>query len=90
MGDLIRSGKIQAPALGERHVWHQFPVQVLERDRDEVRKDLLERYQVETDIYYPILTHKQNTPLRERCYSTTHCPVTEKIHRRLLNLPLYP
>ncbi|BDU73430.1 DegT/DnrJ/EryC1/StrS family aminotransferase [Mesoterricola silvestris] len=88
--DLVRSGKILAPSMVDRHVWHLFPVQILDRDRDQVRRDLLERHHVETEIYYPRLTHQQDTPLQKTYYSDTRCPVTEKLHQRLMNLPLYP
>jgi 3-dehydro-glucose-6-phosphate---glutamate transaminase len=90
MADLIRSGKILAPSMGDRHVWHLFPVQLVDRDRDQVRRDLLDRHHVETEIYYPRLSQQQDTPLRKTHYSDTRCPVTEKLHQRLLNLPLYP
>ncbi|WP_449488109.1 DegT/DnrJ/EryC1/StrS family aminotransferase [Streptomyces purpurascens] len=45
--------------------------------------------QVETDVYYPVLTHRQETPVRERFFGQAHLPRTEWLHDRVLHLPLH-
>ncbi|CAM5555065.1 putative aminotransferase [Streptomyces purpurascens] len=44
---------------------------------------------METDVYYPVLTHRQETPVRERFFGQAHLPRTEWLHDRVLHLPLH-
>lgn len=67
-----------------QNVYHIFPV-FCER-RDELQTYLTEN-SVQTLIHYPIPPHKQ------RCYSEWNgmeLPITEKIHREELSLPISP
>ena len=67
-----------------QNVYHIFPV-FCER-RDELQ-DYLTENGVQTLIHYPIPPHKQ------RCYSEWNgleLPITEKIHREELSLPISP
>lgn len=66
------------------HVFHIFPIRC-ER-RDELQKYLAENG-VQTLIHYPIPPHKQ------KCYKEWNeisLPITEKIHREELSLPMGP
>ena len=74
----------EAPA-GE-HVYHQFVVEVA--DRDAVRQWLLDRG-VESGIHYPVPIHRQDAWRR---YSdvTYSLPRTEQAAERILSLPMYP
>mgnify|MGYP000704690070 CR=1 FL=1 len=82
----IASNKIQLPKFSEKgnHVFHQFVVRVENRD-DFV--DYLNKNDVETIIHYPIPPHKQNA-LEE--FSYLKLPITERIHKTVVSLPLYP
>jgi len=68
----------------DANVFHIFPIRC-ER-RDELQKYLTENG-VQTIIHYPIPPHKQ------KCYSKWNglsLPITEKIHREELSLPMSP
>ena len=84
------SGRLAVPEFTAGHVWHLFAVQVLDGPpRDAVRADLLDRHGVETDVYYPVLTHRQRTWRRPAHYASASLPVTERVHARQINLPLH-
>ena len=72
----------QLPTLS--HVWHVFAVTCSQRD--ELQKYLTE-HGIQTVIHYPIPPHKQPcyTEWNDRSY-----PVTERIHREILSLPISP
>lgn len=68
----------------ENNVYHQFPI-FCER-RDDLQAYLAEHC-VQTLIHYPIPPHKQ------KCYAEWNgmeLPITEKIHREELSLPISP
>ncbi|MCL2413616.1 MAG: DegT/DnrJ/EryC1/StrS family aminotransferase, partial [Bacteroidales bacterium] len=68
------------------HVWHVFVIRC--EQRDALQKHL-EKHGIQTQIHYPIPPHKQacyaNTPLAK-----LDLPITEKIHREVLSLPISP
>lgn len=66
------------------HVWHLFVVRCKERDR--LQKHLLDNG-IETLIHYPTPPHKQQAYCEMNHISL---PVTEKIHRDVLSLPISP
>ncbi|HEY1023898.1 MAG TPA: DegT/DnrJ/EryC1/StrS family aminotransferase [Sphingobacteriaceae bacterium] len=84
--DQINNPKIILPAVidEEGHVWHLFVVSTANRDR-------LQRYltdnNIETIIHYPIPPYKQKAyhNWNKHCY-----PITDKIHREILSLPISP
>ena len=68
----------------DAHVFHIFPIRCARRD--ELQKRLAENG-VQTLIHYPIPPHKQ------KCYAEWNevsLPITEKIHREELSLPMGP
>ena len=80
----IRHGRVQLPsvAAGCTHAWHLY---VVESDqRDPLRQHLATRG-VGTGLHYPVPIHQQ--PAFARGQSL---PVTERLYRRLLTLPLFP
>ncbi|MBO7572051.1 MAG: DegT/DnrJ/EryC1/StrS family aminotransferase [Bacteroidales bacterium] len=84
--DNIRNPFITLPTrmLDENNVYHLFPI-FCER-RDELQQYLTEQG-VQTIIHYPIPPHKQN------CYNEWNAiplPITEKIAREELSLPISP
>jgi dTDP-4-amino-4,6-dideoxygalactose transaminase len=82
----INNPNLFLPKIYDWHenVFHIFPV--LTKKRDELAHYLLKN-KIETLIHYPIPPHKQ------RCYfnmNSLSLPITEKIHREELSLPISP
>ena len=68
----------------DRHVFHLFPIRC--HRRDELQQYLSDNG-IQTIIHYPIAPHKQE------CYkdwNSMSFPITEKIHREELSLPISP
>lgn len=82
----IKNPKITLPKISDwkQHVFHIFPV-LCER-RDELQK-YLEAKGVGTNIHYPVPPHKQEC---YREWNGMSLPVTEKIHRCEMSLPMSP
>jgi dTDP-4-amino-4,6-dideoxygalactose transaminase len=73
----------QQPATGNQdHVWHLFVIRHPQRDK--LQKFLAEK-SVQTLIHYPIPPHKQKA---YEDWNHLSLPVTEKIHREVLSLPI--
>jgi dTDP-4-amino-4,6-dideoxygalactose transaminase len=70
----------------DEHVFHLFVIQV--DDRDRVAKELLERG-ISTVVHYPIPFHLQGG-YKKLGYSEGDFPVTERLAKRILSLPIYP
>lgn len=82
----INNPKIILPEVKttESHVWHLFVIRTANRD---TLQAYLQQAGVQTQIHYPIPPHKQEA------YPEWHhlrFPVTEKIHREVLSLPMSP
>lgn len=83
----IRNPRIilpSAPAREEEHVWHLFVVRC--NKRDELQRFLADQG-VETMIHYPLPPHLQGAYPE---WNQLKIPVTERIHREVLSLPLHP
>lgn len=82
----ISNPRISLPATdgGGSHVWHLFVVRCAERDRLQTQ---LASNGIETLVHYPIPPHKQGAYSE---FEGVQLPVTEKLHREVLSLPLYP
>ena len=83
----IKNKKIVLPLLPEHtdaHVHHVFVIRT--EKRDELRL-YLENNGVQALIHYPVPPHKQKAykEWNEQCF-----PVTEKIHKEVLSLPMSP
>ncbi|MEN3369770.1 MAG: hypothetical protein V7609_1913 [Verrucomicrobiota bacterium] len=70
----------------EHSVYHTFVIQA--EPRDELQKFLLDAG-VETKVHYPIPIHLQPAA-RELGYRLGDLPVTERLSRTILSLPIYP
>lgn len=66
------------------HVFHLFTVRC--EHRDELQKHLTEQG-IQTQIHYPIPPHRQEA---YREWNHLSLPVTERIHREILSLPISP
>lgn len=72
------------PSNPEENVWHIYPIRTLERNR---LHEYLSREGIETTVHYPIPPHQQQaySEWNDRCY-----PISERIHREILSLPMSP
>ena len=68
----------------DAHVWHVF---VVRTDARESLKTHLENNGVQTNIHYPTAPHKQGAYEELSLFSY---PITEKIHREVISLPISP
>ena len=71
---------------GGRHVFHQYTIRALDRDRLHLA---LEAAGIRTAIYYPLPLHLQ------RCFASLggkegDCPEAERAAREVLSLPIFP
>ncbi|MEN0053968.1 MAG: DegT/DnrJ/EryC1/StrS family aminotransferase [Mucilaginibacter sp.] len=82
----IKNDKVILPAISGQsaHVWHLFVVRT--QNREHLQEYLMDR-EIQTVIHYPIAPHQQEAYKEWNMYSF---PVSEKIHREVLSLPLSP
>ena len=73
-----------APASEGEHVWHLFVVRC--NKRDELQRFLADQG-VETMVHYPLPPHYQGAYPE---WNQLNVPITERIHREVLSLPLHP
>lgn len=82
----IRNPDIRLPPSADagRQVWHLFVVRCVQRDA--LQRHLADA-RIETLIHYPVPPHRQQafSDWNQRSY-----PVTERIHREALSLPIGP
>jgi dTDP-4-amino-4,6-dideoxygalactose transaminase len=84
LGDLPLFLPREAP--DRYHVWHLY-VTMMER-RDEVKKRL-EARGIQTGLHYPIPVHLQKA-YRHLRYGAGDFPVSERVGRQCLTLPMFP
>ena len=82
----IKNDKIVLPFCDDfvKHVFHLFVVRTENREH---LQEYLKENSIETLIHYPIPPHKQNA-LAE--WHNLSFPITEKIHREVLSIPISP
>jgi dTDP-4-amino-4,6-dideoxygalactose transaminase len=82
----IRNKLIELPYCNDyqSHVWHLYVIRTLKRDQ---LQQELSNYGIQTLIHYPIPPHKQKA---YKEWNMLSYPVTEKIHREVLSLPISP
>ncbi len=78
--------QIPAEAHDRRHVWHLFVI--LHRERDRIQKEL-EARGISASLHYPVPVHLQKA-YRHLRYRVGDFPVSERIARECLTLPLFP
>lgn len=82
----IASPVIVVPQIPDwsAHVFHIFPIRCTKR---EALQKYLEEKGIHTIIHYPIPPHKQEC---YKAWNSLSYPITEKIHREELSLPMSP
>tara|TARA_B110000259_G_C14005657_1_gene397866 strand:+ start:127 stop:1230 length:1104 start_codon:yes stop_codon:yes gene_type:complete len=80
----IKNSEVTLPKVlnEEIHVWHLFVIRT--NNRKELQQYLLEKG-IQTLIHYPIPPHKQKAYKK---FNDLNFPITEKIHKEVLSLPL--
>ncbi len=68
----------------EGHVWHLFVIRTNSRAK---LQDYLNEKDIQTLIHYPIPPHKQ---VAYKEFNDLSFPITEKIHRNILSIPIGP
>lgn len=79
--------KIPARFNRSTHVFHQYTLQVKGIDRDALREFLATK-EIPTMIYYPIPIHLQKA-YQDARYSPGDFPVSEKLSRTVISLPMH-
>ncbi|MEY2340647.1 DegT/DnrJ/EryC1/StrS family aminotransferase [Acidithiobacillus sp. IBUN Pt1247-S3] len=69
---------------GAEHVFHQYTIQIDERDALRAR---LHAEKIGCGVYYPIPCHQQRAFAD---LAPSHCPVAERLKERVLSLPMFP
>ena len=83
----IKNPEVILPQMAteaDAHVFHIFTIFTPGRDR---LREHLEHYGVQSLIHYPIPPHRQGAL---SAYASLSLPVTERIHREELSLPMSP
>jgi UDP-2-acetamido-2-deoxy-ribo-hexuluronate aminotransferase len=80
---------LQTPfrSINSTHVFHQYTCKVLEADRNEFQKFLAAKG-IPTMIYYPVPLHLQKA-YRKAGYGEGSFPVTERLSRNVISLPIH-
>lgn len=74
----------QLPVDAKEHVWHLFVIRTDEREK---LQEYLTKHGIQTLIHYPIPPHKQKA---YNYYNHLSFSITEKIHEKVLSLPISP
>lgn len=69
------------------HVFHQYTVQIQGRNRDDFQKYLASN-NIPSMIYYPVPLHLQKA-YRRQGLGVGHFPVTEKLSKTVISLPIH-
>ena len=82
----IKNENIILPTVLEEegHVWHLFVIRTINRSK--LQKYLLDNG-IQTIIHYPIPIHKQKAYEE---YENLNLPIAERIHSKVISIPLYP
>lgn len=73
---------------GAEHVYHQYTIRVAEEKRDALIEHLKQN-EIGCGVYYPVPVHQQNYYTKDLGYSQS-LPVTEKVAKQVLSLPVHP
>lgn len=82
----IKNEKIKLPSFFDinNHVFHLFVIRTLKRE--ELQSYLSDKG-IQTLIHYPVAPHKQKALVE---WNNLSFPITEKIHKEVLSLPMSP
>lgn len=80
---------LSVPDLTSEHTWHLYPLRVPGSKRTQIQAHV-EAQGVQTELYYPVLSHHQASlpPISRKLSASLEA--TEEAHGQLIHLPLYP
>lgn len=83
---IINPNIIRPKVIGgqESHVWHLYVIRTEKRD---ALQQFLQKHNIQSVIHYPIPPHKQQSYSE---YKNLYLPITEKICKQILSLPISP
>jgi len=73
---------------GQRHIYHQYTVRILDGQRDALQKRLAAS-EVQSAVYYPLSIHRQEAYL-SLGHQEGAFPESERATREVLSLPVHP
>jgi dTDP-4-amino-4,6-dideoxygalactose transaminase len=88
-GELLEDlSGVRSPEVveGNVHVYNQYTIRTPDRD---ALRDHLTQAGIETGVYYPVPLHLQEC-FRELGYAEGQLPVSERLCREVLSLPVFP
>ena len=74
----------QVPSDAKENVWHVYPIRTPERNN---LREYLSRHGIATMVHYPIPPHQQQAYSE---WNDLSFPISERIHREILSLPMSP
>ena len=82
----VKNPKLKLPSFdgSSNHVFYAFVVEVENREHF---IQFLKQHNIEWLIHYPIPPHRQKAL---SAFSHLYLPLTEKIHKRIISLPISP
>lgn len=83
----IKFLRVPSRFTNSTHVYHQYTLRIIERNRDEFRQ-YMERNGIPTMIYYPVPLHLQKAYRRDDCPEGSF-PVTEELSKTVISLPIH-
>lgn len=89
LSPLARAGALTLPHDRPDHAWHLYTVTLPGPGERQALMDHLAARCLPTKIVYPVLSHRQDTPLVRESFAKAHLPVTERLHETKLCLPLF-
>jgi dTDP-4-amino-4,6-dideoxygalactose transaminase len=78
------------PSVDQSHIYHQYTLKINPKiDRNQLQQVLLDQFQVQSMIYYPLPLHLQGMH-QNLGYQKGDFPVCEKVAEQVLSLPIFP
>ena len=87
--ELHHAGHLFPPPLVPAHSWYLYTITLRDQQNRDNLAAFLGKRNVPSKIIYPVLTHHQETPWRDKLYREVSLKVTEDLQRRKLTLPLF-
>ncbi|MFA9290835.1 MAG: DegT/DnrJ/EryC1/StrS family aminotransferase [Solirubrobacteraceae bacterium] len=70
------------------HVFHQYTLKIVNSDRDKLQA-YLQELNIPSMIYYPVALHNQVAYTKETTYDNNDFPVTNKLTKEVISLPMH-
>jgi len=86
---LLKNANLILPSEANfaKHVYHQYVIRVKAENRDKIIQEL-RKDNIFLGVHYPVPVHMQ--PIIKKNFKVPKLPVTEKIVKEIISLPIYP